>query len=62
MRLSKVQECDRSRQLISKDNAEKIEHLELSIRDSLKVLDLLKNPPLPNAKLKASARALHHLS
>ena len=34
------------------------EHLELSERDSLRVLDLLEHPPKPNAKLLAAAKAL----
>ena len=34
------------------------EHLKLSARDSLRVLDLLENPPRPNAKLRAAAKAL----
>jgi uncharacterized protein (DUF1778 family) len=34
------------------------DHVQLSDRDSLKVLDLLENPPVPGAKLLASARAL----
>jgi uncharacterized protein (DUF1778 family) len=34
------------------------EHVRLSERDSLRVLDLLENPPKPNAKLRAAARAL----
>jgi uncharacterized protein (DUF1778 family) len=33
-------------------------HVQLSDRDSLRILDLLENPPAPNAKLLASARAL----
>lgn len=33
------------------------EQLQLSQRDSLRVLDLLENPPLPNAKLRAAAAA-----
>lgn len=33
-------------------------HLRLSARDSLRVLDLLENPPAPNARLLAAARAL----
>ena len=33
------------------------EHLKLSERDSLRVLDLLENPPAPNAKLLAAAKA-----
>jgi uncharacterized protein (DUF1778 family) len=32
--------------------------VRLSGRDSLRVLDLLENPPAPNAKLRAAARAL----
>lgn len=34
------------------------EQLSLSERDSLRVLDALENPPPPNAKLLAAARAL----
>ena len=34
------------------------DHLQLSERDSLRVLDLLENPPAPNAKLLGAARAL----
>jgi len=34
------------------------EHVVLSERDSLQVLDLLDNPPAPNARLLAAARAL----
>jgi uncharacterized protein (DUF1778 family) len=37
---------------------EEAEHVQLSERDSLRVLDLLQNPPAPNAKLRAAARAL----
>jgi uncharacterized protein (DUF1778 family) len=33
-------------------------HVNLSARDSLRVLDLLENPPAPNKKLMAAARAL----
>ncbi|MGA2597988.1 MAG: DUF1778 domain-containing protein [Bryobacteraceae bacterium] len=33
-------------------------HLQLSGRESLRVLDLLENPPKPNTKLRAAARAL----
>lgn len=39
---------------------EEADHLHLSGRDSLRVLDLLENPPVPNAKLRAAARALPH--
>jgi uncharacterized protein (DUF1778 family) len=34
------------------------EHLELSARDSLRVLDVLEKPPKPNAKLLTAARSL----
>jgi uncharacterized protein (DUF1778 family) len=34
------------------------EHLELSARDSLRVLALLENPPKPNAKLLSAAKSL----
>lgn len=34
------------------------EHVLLSERDSLRVLDVLENPPPPNAKLLATAHAL----
>jgi uncharacterized protein (DUF1778 family) len=37
---------------------EQADHVQLSERDSLRVLDLLENPPAPNAKLLAAARAL----
>ena len=34
------------------------ERAELSERDSLRALELLENPPAPNEKLRAAARAL----
>ena len=37
---------------------EEAERIRLSERDSLRVLDLLENPPAPNAKLRAAAKAL----
>ena len=37
---------------------EEADHVQLSERDSLRVLDLLENPPAPNAKLLTAARAL----
>lgn len=37
---------------------EEAEHMQLSTRDSVRVLDLLENPPEPNAKLIAAAQAL----
>jgi uncharacterized protein (DUF1778 family) len=37
---------------------EESNHVRLSERDSRRVLDLLENPPAPNARLLAAARAL----
>lgn len=37
------------------------EQLQISERDHLRVLDLLENPPAPNAKLRAAAAALQPL-
>jgi uncharacterized protein (DUF1778 family) len=37
---------------------EQADQVQLSERDSLRVLDLLENPPAPNARLLAAARAL----
>ncbi len=34
------------------------ERVQLSERDSLRVLDMLQNPPAPNRKLRAAARKL----
>ena len=34
------------------------DQVKLSGRDSLRVLNLLEHPPVPNARLKAAARAL----
>jgi uncharacterized protein (DUF1778 family) len=37
---------------------EAADHLIVSERDSLRVLDLLEHPPVPNAKLRAAAAAM----
>jgi uncharacterized protein (DUF1778 family) len=37
---------------------EQSERLELSERDSLRVLELLEHPPLPNERLRAAASGL----
>jgi uncharacterized protein (DUF1778 family) len=37
---------------------EQSDHVQLSERDSQRVLELLENPPAPNPKLLAAARAL----
>jgi uncharacterized protein (DUF1778 family) len=34
------------------------EHVQLSERDSLRVLELLEHPPAPNARMLAAARSL----
>jgi len=43
--------------LAAREVIAKAEHVQLSERDSLRVLDLLENPPKPNARLMAVARA-----
>jgi hypothetical protein len=48
--------------LAAKAVIEEADHVKLSGRDSLRVLDLLENPPKPNAKLLAAARALPNRS
>jgi uncharacterized protein (DUF1778 family) len=42
---------------IARDIIERTEHALLSERDSLLVLDLLENPPLPSNKLIVAAKA-----
>jgi len=42
----------------AKDVIGEAEHVQLSERDSFRVLDLLEHPPKPNLKLRAAARAL----
>jgi uncharacterized protein (DUF1778 family) len=37
---------------------EEAEHLKLSRRDSMRVLELLDHPPSPNARLKKAAQSL----
>ncbi len=37
---------------------EQAESVTLSARDSLRVLDVLENPPVPNAKLQHAARRM----
>lgn len=44
--------------LAAKAVVEAADHVPLSERDSMRVLDVLENPPAPNAKLLAAARAL----
>ena len=42
----------------AQDVIKKAEHLQLSARDSLRVLDLLEKPPAPNTKLLVAAKRL----
>jgi len=42
----------------AKEVIEKSDHIRLTEADSLMVLDLLENPPAPNAKLHAAAQAM----
>ena len=42
----------------ARDVIDQAEHVQLTERDSLRVLDLLENPPAPNPKLMAAAYAL----
>ena len=44
--------------LAAKAVVEEADRVQLSGRDSLRVLNLLENPPKPNRKLLAAARAL----
>jgi len=44
-----------------KNVIEESEKVQLSGRDSIRVLDLLENPPAPNARLLTAARRLPHL-
>jgi uncharacterized protein (DUF1778 family) len=43
---------------IARETIVEAERLELSERDSRRVLDLLEHPPRPNERLVAAARAL----
>ena len=42
---------------VARDIIERAEHMILSERDTLLVLDLLENPPPPNSKLIGAAKA-----
>ena len=44
--------------LAAKAVIDEADHVPLSERDSVRVLDLLEHPPAPNAKLRSAARAL----
>ncbi|MFA6010809.1 MAG: DUF1778 domain-containing protein [Desulfobacteraceae bacterium] len=42
----------------AKEVIAQVELIQLSERDSIRVLDALENPPLPNAKLIAASQAM----
>jgi uncharacterized protein (DUF1778 family) len=42
----------------AQEAVEEAERIKVSERDSLRVLDLLENPPAPNARLIAAAKGL----
>ena len=44
--------------MFRKSDFEKGARIKLSVRDSLLVMELLENPPPPNAKMRKAARAL----
>jgi uncharacterized protein (DUF1778 family) len=44
--------------LAAKTVIKEADHVQLSGRDSVRVLNLLENPPAPNPKLLAAARSL----
>lgn len=44
--------------MAARDIIAEAEHMQLSERDSLRVLDMLENPPEPNARLIAAARSI----
>jgi uncharacterized protein (DUF1778 family) len=44
--------------LAAKAVIEKADRVQLSGRDSLRVLKLLENPPPPNTRMRAAARAM----
>jgi len=48
--------------LAAKAVIEEADRVQISGRDSLRVMNLLENPPAPNKKLLAAARALPKLS
>ena len=48
----------RNEERAAKDVSSDADGVRLSERDSLRVLDLLESPPVPNARLRAAARAL----
>jgi uncharacterized protein (DUF1778 family) len=48
--------------LAAKAVIDEADRVQISGRDSLRVLNLLENPPAPNKKLLAAARALPKLS
>ena len=52
----KISAC--KNQVVARPVVDQAQLVKLSERDSLRVLDLLENPPAPNARLMAAALAL----
>lgn len=48
----------RNKQVVARPVVDQAQSVKLSERDSLRVLDLLENPPAPNARTMAAALAL----
>ena len=48
----------RNKQVVARSAVDQAQGVKLSERDSLRVLDLLENPPAPNARIMAAAPAL----
>ncbi len=48
----------RNKQVVARPVVDQAQIVKLSERDSLRVLDLLENPPTPNARLLAAALSL----
>ena len=46
----------RNKQVVARPVVHEAQVVKLSERDSLRVLELLKNPPAPSARLMAAAR------
>jgi len=53
-----MQTMERFASLAANAAPKEAEHVQLSERDSLRVLDLLENPPTPNSKLLGAGQAL----
>jgi uncharacterized protein (DUF1778 family) len=62
MNRSAAESLEDTRQVVAKIAVEKTDRLQLSVRDSLWVLDMLESPPAPNARLLAAAQTFPAIS